>query len=199
VQQNLPWILGTLAALLHGTGYVLYNIQTKRGQSRPNIVSWSIWAFMAGLNAFSFAEISSLAHALQYMVGTFAATITFILSFWWGRFTWPSRKEIAVFFICVVAVFIWWSQKDAGLANLLGCTAFLISFQPTFMGVYRDPHKEKPLAWNVWSLAFAVNLTNNIVCWQGDAVSIINPALLLVCHWSIASLSRPGRKRGCAT
>lgn len=197
--EQLPWILGILAALLHGVGYILYNMQSKKGTSKPNIVSWSIWAFMAGLNLLSFAEVTSFAHALQYVVGTLAAIVTFVLALLWGRFDWPSKREAAIFVICLISVGVWQSFDSASAANLIFLVALLVSFYPTFMGVYKDPTKEKATSWIVWTTAFAVNLLNNILSWNGDPVSVINPIILLVLHASIWILSRKVRQRAYAS
>ncbi len=187
--QWISWILGIISALLHGVGYVVYNRQTKRGDSKPNAVSWFIWALMAGLNAASFTGVTDIPHALQYMVGTFAALATFFLALRWHRFDWPEPIELAVLVLCLVCMGTWYVFKDASFANATLLAPFLISFWPTFRGVRNDPGRERPFAWNIWSVAFAVNLANNIALWNGKPVSVINPVILLLCHWSIAYLS----------
>lgn len=47
MENWVPWVLGISAAVINATGYILYNGQTKRGASKPNVASWSIWALMA--------------------------------------------------------------------------------------------------------------------------------------------------------
>jgi hypothetical protein len=195
MKEYVPWILGISAALLHGTAYIIYNIQAKRGDSKPNVVSWSVWAFMATLNMLTFIEITSIAHALQYVVGTLAAVITFILSLVWGKFTLPNKSEVKIFLLCIIAVGVWWYYKNASVANLIGIVAFLISFYPTLVGVYKNPTKERYIPWLIWTSAFAINLINNIISWNGDIVSILNPLILLLCHYSISHLSRKKTKQ----
>lgn len=192
---QIPWILGITAALLHGAGYVIYNVQAKKGDSKPNIVSWFIWALMAGLNATSFSGVTDIPHALQYMVGTFAAILTFVLALRWRRFDWPETIELVILVLCLASMAMWYGFKDASFANAIVLVPFLISFWPTWRGVRENPRNEKPLAWNMWSLAFAVNLTNNLVTWNGKWMSIINPLILLLCHWSIVYLSRTRTNR----
>ena len=198
--HSLPWILGVLAALLHAAGYVTYNIQSKKKDSTPNTVSWFIWALMAGLNLSSFAQITDIPHALQYVVGTIAAIVTFILALYWRRFAWPEPIEWFVLVFCLITMGLWGTFKDASIAN-----AFVLFFPllgsiwPTFDGVRRDPFKETSLAWWIWTAAFAVNLLNNALSWNDKWMSVVNPIVLLVCHGSIAWLSREARKRRFAS
>ncbi|MFA4845943.1 MAG: hypothetical protein WC654_05280 [Patescibacteria group bacterium] len=190
----LPWILGVAAALLCAIGYIIYNVQSKKNDSKPNAVSWFIWAIMAVLNTSSFAVVTDIPHALQYMVGTFAAITTFLLALYWRRFNWPEPIEWFVLVFCLIVMGLWGSLNDASLANATILVPFLISFWPTFDGARRNPHKETPLAWSVWTAAFAVSLLNNVATWNENWMSVINPLVLLVCHGSIAMLSRQVRK-----
>ena len=143
----ISWILGVTAALLHAIGYILYNLQTKKKQSVPNSVSWFIWSLMAGLNASSFTEVTDVPHGLQYMVGTFAAIITFLLVLRWHRFDWPTKIEWFVLVFCLMAMGIWYYFKDASIGNAMILVPFLISFWPTFDGVRQNPQKETSLSW----------------------------------------------------
>lgn len=193
--MTLPWILGVIAALLHATAYGLYNVQTKKKTSTPNAVSWFIWALMAGLNASSFKEVTDTPHALQYMVGTFAAIATFVLALRWRSFDWPEPIEWSVLVLCLTSMALWYHYKDASIANATLLVSFFISFWPTLDGVWKDPYMETSLAWWVWTAAFTVNLTNNALSWNDKWMSIINPIILLVAHGSIGYLARAARKR----
>ena len=50
-------VLPILAAAIHAVGFVLYNLHTKRGESKPNFVSWFVWALLATLNALTFSAM----------------------------------------------------------------------------------------------------------------------------------------------
>ncbi len=191
----LPWILGVVAATGTAIGYIVYNVQSKTKRSTPNAVSWFIWALMAGLNASSFAGVTDVPHALQYMVGTFASIVTFLLCLYWRSFDWPKPTEWVVLAFCLITMWLWNSLNDPSIVNFVTLFTLLGSNWPTFDGVRRDPHKEKSLAWWIWTAALAVNLLNNALSWNGKWMSVINPIVLLVCHGSIAWLSREARKR----
>ena len=93
----LPWV----AAATHALGFWKYHSQAKAGTSKPNFVSWAIWAFLATLNALSFSVITSPVVAAQTYVGAMGAIGIFIYALISGKFAWPSRQEQIV---CVISI-----------------------------------------------------------------------------------------------
>ena len=194
--EELGYALGIMAALLHGVAYVWYNIQTKLGQSRPNPASWSIWAFLAILNAWSFLKASNdLAVTLQFIMGSVACFCTFVYVLVIGKFDWPEKGHWVACVIGFVAAVIWWVTDSPTLGNVAIIIAFVISFWPTFSGALRDPHKEGPIPWWIWSIAFAVTLGNTVWRWDGNYWTPIPSAVLLILHFSIVPLSSKRRKQ----
>ena len=192
--QEVTVILGITAALLHGVAYVLYNLQAKKGQSSPNAVSWSIWAFLAILNAFSYREMSGdLVATLQFITGSVACTFTFFFALFIGSFSWPEREDWYCFALGLMAGLVWWKLKSAAGANMVILVAFLISFFPTLRGVWKDPSKETSRPWTIWSVAFVIT-TANVVLRDCKPIALLMPIVLLIAHGSIAVLSRKGRK-----
>jgi hypothetical protein len=187
-------VLGILAAVLHGTAYVLYNMQAKLGKSSPNAASWSIWAFLATLNALSYREMSGdVIATLQFFTGSVACILTFVYVLTIGKFSWPRLKEWGLFGLGLLATLVWWKLRSATGANMIVVIAFLISFVPTFEGVLRDPSKETPRSWVLWTIAFFITITN-VLLRGGKPIVLLMPVILLVAHGSIAVLSRQKRK-----
>lgn len=205
LEQALPWLLGCLAALVHAAGYIQYNRQTKKDASTPNPASWFIWSIMAGLNLITFAGFTSIPHALQYIVGTFGASTTFYLAIRWGKLDWPSPKEMKVLAVCLATIAVWLIFHSASGANAILMIAFVISIKPTYDGVRNNPHAETALAWWIWTLAFAINLSNNAITLLfgtpdpdttliDQIMSVSNPSFLLIAHALIGVLCRQTRK-----
>lgn len=193
--HELTLVLGILAAVLHGAAYVLYIIQTKQGQSKPNVVSWSIWAFLATLNAFLFREVSGdTVAALQFFTGSVAAILTFSFALVMGKFSWLKPIEWTMFVLGLAAAAVWWFLRSVNSAYLIVLVAFIISFIPTFMGVWRDPSKETPRSWIIWTAACVVTTTNVILLWNDEPFALLTPIVLIFAHGSIAVLSRKKRK-----
>lgn len=192
--QELTVVLGITAALLHGIAYVLYSVQTKLGYSKPNIATWSIWTFLATLNAFSYREMSGDAIvALQFFTGSVACTLTFVYAMIIGKFSWPKQSDWWCFALGLLAMLVWWIFRSATGANMIILVAALVSFIPTYMGVARDPFRETPGPWVLWTFAFLVT-TINVVLREDKLVALVMPTVLLVAHAGIAVLSTKERK-----
>lgn len=192
--QELTIVLGLTAALLHVVAYVLYNMQTKLGKSSPNAASWSVWAFLAIFNALSYREMSGDAVvALQFTIGSVACVFTFFYVLIIGKFSRLKPKEWGLFALGLLATLVWWKFRSATGANIIVLVAFLISFVPTFEGVLRDPFKETPQSWVLWTLAFLIT-TTNVFLRDGKSIALLTPIVLLIAHGSIAFLSTQSRK-----
>ena len=198
---DIAWFFNALAvtaALLHGFAYILYMRQTKDGMSEPNSASWFVWAFLATLNAFNFRIIGGGAlNALQFFTGSLGCILTFLYALKVGKFEWPSRKEKQIVVLGVLASLVWWIYQSAEYASIIIVVAFLLSFKPTLDGVKKDPSKESPLPWVLWTAAFGLTTMNTI--WRvqlGDAklLGLVMPIVLLICHATIAYLCRRQRK-----
>lgn len=194
--DTISLVLGVVAALLHGTAYAIYNRQAKLGQSQPNPVSWSVWAFLAILNALTFKGMSDWVLALQFVAGSVACFLTFIYVLFIGKFAWPRRgaKEWKIFGIGIIAAIVWFVFRSAEWANMVVLLGFVISFKPTYDGVKADPNRETAFPWVIWTVAFAVTIINLIIR-DKELVAFITPVVLLVSHCSIAVLSRKRRKQ----
>ena len=145
--QELTIALGLTAALLHGGAYVLYNVQAKLGKSSPNAASWSIWAFLAILNALSYREMSGdVVATLQFFTGSIACLLTFLYVLTIGEFSKLKPKEWGLFALGLLATLMWWKFRSATGANMIVLAAAFVSFIPTLEGVWRDPFKETPLS-----------------------------------------------------
>ncbi|MFH1916626.1 MAG: hypothetical protein ABIJ21_05145 [Nanoarchaeota archaeon] len=181
--------LAVAAALLHVTGYTLYNVQSLTGRSKPNPVSWLIWAFLSALNAFSFSSMTDWVMALQFFAGTVANLVTFSILLFSGKIGWPKHNDLWSLAIGLVAALVWWLFKTATGANFIIVIGLAVSFIPTIKGVWRDPKIETPLAWWFWTIApFLTGAVVNLR--HGEWTGYVMPILLILGHGSVAVLAR---------
>lgn len=196
--HKLAIVIAVCAAILHGVAYLLYNRQAKLGSSKPNAASWSLWAFLATLNALSYFQMSGdVVASLQFMTGSVACMLTFIYVLFIGKFSRLTPKECALFALGLLAILIWWALRSATSANMIVLLAFLISFKPTLDGVKANPFKESPLPWVLWTIAFSMSTVNvllSIDMGTTKLIGLITPLVLLICHGAIAFLCRQRRK-----
>lgn len=194
--ETVSIILGVVAAVLHGAAYVMYMRQAKLGKSKPNPISWSIWAFLAVMNVSTFTAMSDLVSALQFVTGTVACIVTFLYVLRIGKFEWPERgaSEWKIFGLALLAAIVWYVFRSAEGANMIVLVAFLISFKPTLDGVKEDPENETARPWWIWTLAFVLTIVNLIIR-DKALIAFAMPVILLLAHFIIGWLSRETRKR----
>lgn len=188
--------LGIVAAVLHGLGYYLYSRHTKLGQSTPNIASWSIWAFLATINALTYRVMSGdPAATLQFFMGSIGCMLTFLFALAMGKFSWPKRWEHwAMFILGIVATVVYYRFRNATSANMIVLVAFVISFIPTLEGVIRDPFVEVPRSWVIWTVAYMITTMNVTLNPDWRLVSLLMPVVMVVAHGAVAVLSTDTRK-----
>ena len=188
-------VLGVGAALLHGTAYVLYNIQTHFGKSEPNPASWAIWTLLSILNAWSFREVSAdNLSTLQFFTGSVACMITFFYTWYRGKLKRLKHSEWRILALALSVIVVWRIFNSATGANMLVVLTFIISFIPTLKGVLADPFKESPRSWWLWTAAFAFTIGSILLRWRGEPLALVMPTVLLIAHGSIAVLSSQKRK-----
>ncbi len=192
--QELTIALGLTAALLHGVAFILYNVQSKIGQSKPNAASWSIWAFLSTLNALSYREMTGdVVATLQFFTGSVGSILTFLYVLIIGKFSKLKPGEWGLFALGLLATLVWWKFRSATGTNMIVLVAVIISFIPTLEGVWRDPFRETPRSWILCTLAFLV-ATTNVVLRDGKPIALLTPIVLLIAHGSVALLSTQSRK-----
>ena len=75
--------LGLIAGSVHLSAYALYLRQVLRGTSRPNTATWTLWTFLAALNAASYlAMCRDPAKAATPIAGALACAAVLTVSFW---------------------------------------------------------------------------------------------------------------------
>ncbi len=187
------WILAVLAALIHGIGFVLYNVQTKLGKSEPNPVSWFLWAFLATLNALSFSAMNSLVSALQFLTGSIGCIVTFLYVLVIGKFKVPKMQEWGMFLLGLVAIVVWKLSGPTN-ANLILVGIVVWSFVPSVVGVLSDPRKERSTAWWFWTTATTITTLHTFMFKGGWTISMVMPIVLVSTHGIVALLSSKSRK-----
>lgn len=131
--------------------------------------------------------------ALQFITGSVACFSTFIYVATTGKFSPLERRDRILLGLGLVAVFVWWEFRSAAGGNLIALVAFLISFKPTFDGVSKDPFKETPLPWVLWTLACCIT-TANVIVLRKDLIMWVTPVVLALCHGAIAELGSNERR-----
>lgn len=131
------------AAVFNIIGAVSYVIPTLKGQTKPNKVSWFIWA-LAPLIAFS-AEIEQgvgIRSLMTFMVG-FTPLMVFLSSFINKKAYWKvSNFDIFCGVLSIIGLILWQITNIGNLAILFAVVADGLAALPTLVKAYHQPETE---------------------------------------------------------
>ncbi len=149
-----------LGALLNLTGSSSYTVDTFRGKTQPNRVTWFLWA-LAPLIAFS-AQLSSgvsfKGALMTFMVG-FGPLMVFIASFVDKKAFWKITKlDIACGVLSVLALILWYLTKTGDIAIVLSIAADLLAGVPTLIKAYKAPETESYNVFFFGAISAAITL-----------------------------------------
>lgn len=142
------WLV-VLSAVISVSGSVAYIRDTLAGRSRPNRVSWSMWALapLIGTGAAISAGADHWA-TLRIFLSGFGPLLVFLASFVNRQSYW---KLTTFDFLCglfsLLALFAWWGADSARLAILLAATGDGLASLPTIKKAWRHPDTETGLAY----------------------------------------------------
>jgi hypothetical protein len=148
-----------LAALVTVTGSAGYALDTLRGRTEPNRVSWSLWA-IAPLIAFA-AELSEgvgLKALMTFSVGLGPALVV-IASFVDERaYAKVTRLDVTCAVLSVAALAMWAVTGKGDVAIAFAILSDLFAAIPTLEKARRAPRSESPKAFVGGVLGAAITL-----------------------------------------
>ena len=138
-------IIGVFLSLVGGLSYL---IDTVKGKTQPNKVTWFLWA-LAPLIAFT-AEVQQgvgWQASLTFIVG-FNPLMIFLASFFNKKSTWKiSKFDLVCGCLSVLGIILWLITKVGNIAIALSIAADALAGVPTIVKAYRAPETESSLIY----------------------------------------------------
>ncbi len=148
-----------LGAGLNFWGTVSYTIATMKGRTKPNRVTWFMWA-LAPLIAFS-AEIGKhvgLQSLMTFMVG-FGPLVVFIASFVNKKAYWKlTRFDFICGGLSAIGLVLWALTREGNIAILFAILADGLAAVPTLVKSYGRPETEDHLVFSLSAISAAITL-----------------------------------------
>lgn len=187
--MEFSFLLGIVAGCVQVAAFVVYNRNMIKGSSTPNATTWSLWAFLTGLNAASYAAMTGdLAKYFLPIASAVATIFTFGYALMRGKFGKIDAWDRLVLVLGIVAGFVWWWRQSAEYANMLVVLAIAISFWPTYRGVWRDPTLERPAPWFLWTSAYVLFAVTVVLRWRGEYQDLLLPVSFALLHGVVGML-----------
>lgn len=183
--------LGILAGLMHIIAFVIYNKQMIQGTSSPNVATWTAWSFLTFLNLGSYLVMSGdFIKSLLPLASSLATLFTFIFAIAKGKFSRIDKWDGISLVIGLFAGFVWWYYSSAMYANFILQASIVVSFIPTYRGLWINPRNETPLPWVIWAGAYILSLVVVFLRWNNQLQDIAYPVVCFVLHIVVAILSK---------
>jgi len=137
------WLV-LLSALISLSGAYAYIRDMFRGKSKPNLVTWGLWAFAPLIATGAALSASADGWAtVRIFISGFGPLLIFTVAFFIPQSYW---KLHSIDFICgalsLVAIFAWLAAGSPVLAILLAAMADLLATLPTLIKAWKYPETE---------------------------------------------------------
>lgn len=166
--------LGILIGVIHLLGYwIYYRMSSLYKETSPNTGSWSVWAFGSVVNLLTYSSMSNdWVKDILPAVCSLACIVIYVSFLRQGKFEVPTLSDILIFSIDIMATMVWFSTNSPLMGNIVCQASDAISFIPIIKETMRNPRRERPLPWIIWSIAYVLDVILVIIRWRqwGDMV-----------------------------
>ena len=143
-----------LGAALILASSIDYIIDTLKGKTKPNRVTWLIWS-----TAPIIAAIAAISNGVSWAIlptfmAGFGPLLVFIVSFFNKKSYWKlGGGDYLCGVLAILALVLWAVTKDPNIAILFSILADLFAAIPTLIKAWRHPETESGLAYILSALA----------------------------------------------
>lgn len=183
--MNTAESLVVVSACLMFWGGYKYLIDTIRGLTKPNKVSWFLWAMAPFISlGAAFSADADVWSSIRVLIGGIVPGIIFLASFINKNSYWRLRKFDWFCGFLSVAALVFWQLVDSPLiAVLLATSANTFATIPTFLKAWKYPKTESKLIY-ITSFISAIIIVPVIPIWNivnsAFQISLIITTALLV-------------------
>ena len=185
--------LVTIGALISAAGSIPYILAVIRGTARPRLVSWGVWAVLAGVMTVSAFIEGAMASAAMTAI-TFIACATVTILGWQRRTGGINRVDMvclvgAVLGIASLAIF-----KSPLIALAVSVAVDIIAFIPTLVHAWTSPYEESLTCFALSALGGTLAVLA-VLAGEISVVALLYPAYSMVFNGLAALLIVSGRSK----
>ncbi len=154
---NFHMIMGTIGGFIAFFGFLPYIFQVVRKETKPNRASWLIWSVMGFLILVTYYATGSRNNLPGTIALAVGPAITMLLSLKYGESKFDTLDKGCL--LGAVMSLLLWKGLHAPALGLLGALITdAMGVIPTWRDLLKNPAKEKPHAWVIWSIANVCNM-----------------------------------------
>lgn len=154
-------IIGKISGLLVLLSVFPYAFRVYQGKIKPNIITWSIWSLIGLSLLLNYNNVGADDNIWPAVFGFINPLIITIIAIWKnGEKIRPNKLEYFCLLFSVVSMFLWllWMNNEnySKYALFAAITADLLALLPTIFYVWKNPSKDRPLMWLIFSLGYGL-------------------------------------------
>jgi hypothetical protein len=148
-----------LGAAFNLVGSISYLVDTIKGTTRPNRISWALWS-LAPLIAFG-AELSEgvgLSSLMTFMTG-FGPLLIFTASFINRKSVWKlTRFDVTCGILSLIGLSLWAITRRGDVAIVFSIAADALAAIPTIVKSYKEPESENWIGFFFSAISAVITL-----------------------------------------
>ena len=155
----IPEYFAVIGAVIASVGGFYYLVETIRGKTKPNRVTWLLWGL--------FPMIIFVAQRAQGVEGlswaSFAAGLTpfliLLASFINKEAYWKTEpRDYYLMAAAIAGIVLWAATDNPNLAIVFSLVADIFAGLPTFIKAYRYPETESSVAYAISTFGFGLSI-----------------------------------------
>jgi len=155
----IPEYFAVIGAVIASVGGFYYLVETIRGKTKPNRVTWLLWGL--------FPMIIFVAQRAQGVEGlswaSFAAGLTpfliLLASFINKEAYWKTEpRDYYLMGAAIAGIVLWAATDNPNLAIVFSLVADIFAGLPTFIKAYRFPETESAVAYAISTFGFGLSI-----------------------------------------
>lgn len=186
-------IIGAASVIVIG-GMVPYILDTLKGKTRPNVVSWFTWTLLTSIGATAAWSEGAYVTAI-YSAASAVSTLTVVLLGLRHGIKHYTIFDITCQVVAIVGIILWRLTNNADIALAIAIGVDVVAALPTIRHAWRAPNAE---TWQAFAAGFAGAVLTLCVVSNISFADIAYPIWLAVSNGGVAAiilLRRKSKKR----
>ncbi|AFY41381.1 hypothetical protein [Nostoc sp. PCC 7107] len=150
-------VIGVVAGFLSFLGFLPYVVSIYHRKTRPNRVTWWIWAIVGFILCWSYYSSGAINTIWVPVCSAIGHLIIAILAIKYGEGGWNSFDRWCLL-TAGISLVLWWQFSSPIIALVINIGIDFLGALPTMRKSYYQPHTEDFSTWIIFLLAHTLNL-----------------------------------------
>ncbi|MDZ7962983.1 MAG: hypothetical protein RMY34_34845 [Aulosira sp. DedQUE10] len=150
-------VIGVVAGFLSLLGFLPYLVSIYQGKTRPNRVTWWIWAIVGLILCSSYYSSGAVNTIWVPVCSAVGHLIIAILAIKYGEGGW-NRFDRGCLLSAGISLLLWWQFSSPIIALVINIGIDFLGALPTIRKSYYQPQTEDPFTWTIFLSAHTLNL-----------------------------------------